>query len=80
MLDLQGLLPLGVPPYDWLGSFANTIDAEGNIFGYADGTYNGTSGFFAVEWSPVPEPASLSILTVGAVGLMVRRRRMGAAF
>ena len=72
-IDLQSLLPGG----DGAGweSVADSIDASGNVYGIAEGTYNGFSGDFAVEWSPVPEPASFTLLAAGAVGLLVRRRR-----
>jgi hypothetical protein len=71
MLDLQPLLP---------GQFSDSdayyIDPSDNVFGEAFGTYNGTTTLYAVEWSPtVPEPASASLLLLGAGGLLVRRRR-----
>ena len=43
----------------------------------AGGSYGGTStGVFAsVDFTPIPEPASLSLLSLGALGLLARRRR-----
>jgi hypothetical protein len=57
-------------------SQAYTIDANGNIFGQIDGGYDDASGFFAVEWSPVPvpEPTGVAFLLIAAVGLLSRRR------
>ena len=60
-VDLNSLLPFASSD-----STAYSIDAQGNIFGIA----NGAGGLHAVEWSPVPEPA--------AVG-PIRRRRTGVA-
>jgi hypothetical protein len=70
-IQLQALLPSAGT---WDDSWASSIDASGNVFGYADGTLDGLSGGFAVEWSPIPEPASLSILAVYASGLLRHRR------
>jgi hypothetical protein len=70
-VNLQLLLP---PAGEWQDSDAYSIDANGNVFGIADGTLNGISGSFAVEWSPTPEPASFSIFVVSVLGLIRRRR------
>lgn len=57
----------------WVSSWATSIDADGNIFGYAYGIPNGYFNY-AVEWSPVPEPGSLSILAIGVlISTRVRR-------
>jgi hypothetical protein len=71
-VDLQTLLP---STGTWTSSEAFTIDASGNIYGFATGTFDDTTGNFAVEWSPVPEPASLSLLMVFGTGALMRRRR-----
>jgi hypothetical protein len=73
-VDLQLLLPA---TGTWTDSTADSIDPLGNIFGAADGTLNGVTGTFAVEWSAaaVPEPGTLAIFTVAAGGLMMRRKR-----
>lgn len=70
-VNLQLLLP---SPTQWQDSYADSIDANGNIFGLAFGTYE---GYYAVEWSPVPEPGSFAILAVGTFGLLCRRRGSG---
>jgi hypothetical protein len=67
-VDLQSLLPIDDT---WIYSIANTVDSSGNIYG----TAFGSNGSFAVEWTPVPEPASGSLLMIFAPGLLLRRRR-----
>jgi PEP-CTERM motif len=71
-INLQILLPSAG---SWTDSIAWSIDATGNIFGTADGTYNGVSGTFAVEWSPVPEPGTAGLLALGALGILFRSKR-----
>jgi hypothetical protein len=67
--NLQNVLPIsGI----WVDSAASTIDAGGNIYGIATGTFNGVTGDYAVEWSPVPEPISAGLLALGALGILVR--------
>jgi hypothetical protein len=75
-VDLQTFLPAAGT---WTDSEAQTIDSSGNIFGYADGTYNGATGEFAVEWTPIPEPATamMLLLTTGAACAMRRRPYLG---
>ncbi len=71
-VNLQNLLPAsGV----WTDSAAYTVDAAGNIFGIADGTFGDTTGTFAVEWSPVPEPGTGSIALLAGATLLSRRHR-----
>jgi len=77
---LQTLLPSAGT---WTDSEAFTIDSTGNVYGLADGTFNGVSGEFAVEWSPVvPEPAIGSLLLIAVAGMLMWRRRKskGVAF
>ncbi|MGD0770937.1 MAG: hypothetical protein ABSB42_22365 [Tepidisphaeraceae bacterium] len=73
-VDLQTLLPSSG---SWTDSTAYTIDDAGDVFGTADGTYNGFTGTFAAEWSPVsvPEPASASLFVLASLGLLARQRR-----
>jgi hypothetical protein len=73
-IDLQLLLPA---TGTWTNSWGTSIDADGNVFGTAEGTFNGVSGYFAVDWFLVPEPASFGVLAVGAFRLLRRRRIMG---
>jgi hypothetical protein len=72
VVDLQPTLP---PDGTWNFSDADSIDAAGNIFGTASGTFDGLTGYFAVEWSSVPEPASILLLLPGALLLLKRRMR-----
>jgi autotransporter-associated beta strand protein len=48
MVNLQSSLP---STGSWLASAACSVDSSHNIFGWAYGTYNGTTGYFATEWS-----------------------------
>jgi hypothetical protein len=70
-VDLNSFLP---STDTWVDSAAASIDPSGNIFGVATDVSKNT---YAVEWSPssVPEPASLSLLSLGSLALLVRRRR-----
>jgi hypothetical protein len=70
-VNLESLLPATGA---WTDSYATSIDPAGNVFGYADGTYNGNGGTFAVEWTAVPEPTSLTVLMAFS-GLILRRQR-----
>jgi hypothetical protein len=70
-VDLNMLLP---PSGSWTSSTAYSVDTSGNIYGTAVGTYGGSTGYYAVEWS-VPEPASGSAVLVFAAGTILRGRR-----
>jgi hypothetical protein len=48
-IDLQSLLPA---TGTWATSYASSIDASGNVFGVANGSFGSFSGYFAIEWSP----------------------------
>lgn len=65
-VDLGALLPAG-----FTDSQAISIDSLGNVYGVA----YGTDGYeHAVEWSVVPEPASLALLICGGIFSLGRRR------
>jgi probable HAF family extracellular repeat protein len=66
MTDLNLALPPGT---GWTLTAAYGIDDRGDIVG--QGTYNGQSQAFLLI---APEPASLSLLSLGGIALMVRRR------
>ena len=66
-VDLHTLLPP-----EFVGSKATGIDDEGRIVGLA---YRGPYGAaYAVMWVPVPEPTGLSILVLGILPGLKRRR------
>lgn len=65
-----------LPAADQVSSEAISIDPDGTIWGIAqDSSYD----TYAVEWSVVPEPASLSVLALGMALTMGRRHRRRAA-
>jgi hypothetical protein len=68
-VDLETFLPSND---SWTSSSADSIDSNGNVFGYAIDSNN---NYFAVEWSPVPEPTMDTVLLTIAAGLLLRRRR-----
>jgi hypothetical protein len=71
-VDLHSFLPAsGI----WSNSAAGTIDASGIIYGNAYGSYQGMSGHFIVEWTPVPEPSAMALIALVSFGLVARRRR-----
>jgi hypothetical protein len=71
VIDLHSILP---STGSWNFSDADSIDAARNVFGTANGTFNGATGYFAVEWVAVPEPAAGSLLVLAAIGCFARRR------
>ena len=59
-------------PSGFTDSEATAIDPNGNIFGWA----TDSSGHrHAILWQPVPEPASFSLLALGGLALIRRKRR-----
>ena len=56
--DSVGLHPMLPASGSWNFSDAYGIDKYGDVFGTADGTFGGLTGYFAVEWSPMPKPSS----------------------
>jgi hypothetical protein len=71
-VDLQTLLPA---TGTWFNSYAFWVDPAGNVYGTAQGMYAGADTTFAVEWSPVPEPAAISMLVIAGAGVFMCRRR-----
>jgi hypothetical protein len=71
-VDLNPFLPSAG---SWGSATAYSVDSNGNIYGIVGGTFDGVTNNFAVEWSPVPEPTSVSLLLIGSTGMLMRRRR-----
>lgn len=76
-VDLAKFLPTTTT---WLGSEALSIDSSGDVFGIAytfGAGSNGQTAFFdyAVEWSPVPEPATGALLITMSAAALFRRKR-----
>jgi hypothetical protein len=74
-INLQSLLPSDI---SWLQSTAYSIDSSGNIYGVGITEVDGAGIEYAVEWSPVPEPASASLLLIVGGAALLRRRRRAA--
>jgi probable HAF family extracellular repeat protein len=72
MQDLHNLLAPGFT--NWYISTANAINDSGQIVG-TGGTVSGQT--HAVLLTPIPEPTTLLLLTIGAISLLtfIRRKR-----
>lgn len=71
MVDLTTLIPSdGIQGWSEL-VVANGINEQGQIVGW--GTFNGAQTAFVM--TPVPEPATMAVLGLGAIALIRRRRR-----
>ena len=70
MQDLNTLIPAGS---GWMLSQATAINNTGQIVGYGTNPAGHTDAFLL---TPVPEPASLTLLGIGAIPLLSRRRRL----
>jgi hypothetical protein len=57
---------------DYGDSQANGIDESGNVVGWA--TYIPTGQAHAMLWTVVPEPRALTLLALGGVALLLRKR------
>ena len=67
-VNLQALLPPGLS----MGSCAESVDSQGDVFGIVwDASYN----YHAVEWVAVPEPSGLFLSCLGALGAFTWRRK-----
>ena len=73
MADLQLLLPQSGT---WNFSWAFSIDANGIIYGAANGTYDGITGTFATEWTPLPEPSMISFFAIAGISLSRRAKSL----
>jgi formylglycine-generating enzyme len=75
-IDLNQFLPASRNGQAWYHVEATGIDAYGNICGYGNYLENGVdSNPVALLWQPVPEPATLSMLVLGGLALLPRRKR-----
>jgi hypothetical protein len=77
----------GLATFAWLeinafntGSTNNTVEFKRLVFDDASTTLPDSSSLTGVqtEWSAVPEPSSFALLSLGAGGLLARRRRQAA--
>jgi len=68
MADLNSLIS---PSSGWTLSAVAAINNSGDIVGY--GLYNGNYEAFLL--TPTPEPASLGLMAIGAMGLPLARRK-----
>jgi hypothetical protein len=77
----------GLATFAWLeisafntGSTNNTVEFKRLVFNDASTTLPDSSSLTGVqtEWSAVPEPSSFALLSLGAAGLLARRRRQAA--
>jgi probable HAF family extracellular repeat protein len=71
LTDLNSLAPAS----GFIYNYAFTIDDNRDIAGYGNNTANGGVATSAFLLTAVPEPATTSLLAVGAVALLRRRRR-----
>ena len=74
VVDLSSFL-VGLGPSFVGSSYASDIDASGVIVGSAIAAVDGNYVVYAVKWTPVPEPSSLTIVGIALVclGLVLRR-------
>jgi len=59
-------------PAQFTSSQAFSIDAQGDVFGYAE---NSDGSIDSIEWQVTPERGGASLLAIGGFGLLARRRR-----
>ena len=70
--------------FDDVGNLYEVDNGSGNIYKFspsgsrstfASGFPTGEDGPHALAFSPVPEPSTITLLALGAVGLLIARRR-----
>jgi hypothetical protein len=71
-VNLQSYLPA---TDTWTSSQAFSVDSAGHIYGIANGTVNGVTGQFDVEWAELPEPGMFTLFGILGGALMLRRSR-----
>ena len=75
-LDIPSFVSIGGPSMGpgFMGMMHSPfqVDSNGDIIGYASDS-GGTS--VAVVWTPAPEPSSIALLAIGAIGLAAMARR-----